>query len=189
MKYTLITLLASAIAASATTIVFSGTPVNSNRIVDNTGRNIAAADGASITAGQVVGGMFVSLVGTNGSSTGAVGNSVTTVLDGLWNGQTSNNSAEANDFDGDPIAVLVSLSADSFAVVTTSSTFPANGGGVGDSFTLSIDNITGVVEELSAPGTTFESNRLTLGVVPIPEPSTALLAGLALVGGLVRRRR
>ncbi len=181
-------MLAASSFAGATTIVFSGSPANSNRIVDNMGRAIAAADGASVTAGSVSGDAFSSLVGTNGSSTGAIGNPAVVLLDGLWNGQTSNNSAEADAFNASPIAVQIVVSPDVFAVVTTSAVFPANGGGVGDSLTVPIDSITGVVTSLSTPGTVFENNQLVLGAA-IPEPSSALLAGLALVGGLVRRRR
>lgn len=190
MKYTIILLAALSSVASATTVVFAGPPSSNVAFFDNTGTIVGPEFNAVVEAG-LASTTFISLVGVNGSTTGTIANANIPVLDGRWNGQTSNNSAEANQFNNQSIAVLITLSETDFAVATTSATFLPNGSGVNDTTTVNIDTITGFVAELSAAGTSFdaESGVFTIGTSVIPEPSVTLLGGLALFGGLLRRRK
>ena len=138
--------------------MFSGAPSDTSRFINVNGVPVGPEQGAVVEAGTIVNGSFVSLVGSQGFNTGSIGTFFTPLLDGLWLGQTGNNSAEASFFDNQPIFVRVNipLSLPSFPVPLSSTTapilstdayFPENGGGVADAISLSIDSITGVVPE------------------------------------------
>ena len=120
----------------------------------------------------------------------------TPTLQGRWLGNYADTAATANAFNGLPIWVRISVDLgggiNGLAHFSSTVSFPTNGGGVGDSVNLAGTTLTGFAPS-STPGTAafaagggFTNGRVTIGVVP--EPTTALLGLLGIVG-LIRRRR
>lgn len=176
--------LIAATISQGTTIVFDRQLPTANHIVDGLSELVTADDNATVTAGMLSEGSFVSLVGMHGWNNGSVGHAATSVLDGLWIGDGGNNSIEATAFDNQLISVRIDLGS-AWAVFTTSAVFPVNNGGVGDVGYVDIDAVTGIVPELSSPGSSFGGGFL---VVAVPEPSVMCMGMIACLG-LMRRRR
>lgn len=212
MKHTLIVLLGLSSFASAATSVAVGNatiaPPNFSAvpIVDNAGAPIAFqwaagtfAEATDFTASfETLASSFQrngSAVNSNPGALGLFSNQVTdaaTAIDG------------SDSFTGKPVYIVIADnttfgSATDYLVILANQNWAAEIEGTGGSVSFSLEDqgsysvVRGqsasvAADGYGAPFTAFNGGEaLTFGVVP--EPSAVLLGGLALLGGLVRRRR
>ena len=170
-------------------------------IFDNAGVAVLAGD-LTISLGSFSGTPDASLAGFTPFSTETItndsnGNFINDVINFL--GPTDGpGSAEDLGFVGNSIFVVLANSVgDQVAVFESANTVVGNtlipnGPALIGTTPVEISNSGGtlvvgdLLTDVDAAGATFSNG---IGLVTIPEPSAALLAGLALVGGLVRRRR
>ena len=136
-------------------------------------------------------------------TSGAISNSLAGgFLEQNFDGPTLN---QTSPFVGEGVSVIVTDAADlasstAFAAFSTGSTFAADVQSINNATPtaglLTANAVFGVTEsgsferEVPSPfGTQIQTFESGVALTAVPEPSAALLAGLALVGGLVRRRR
>lgn len=192
--------LALAVTAQATTVTLSagfsgpfvekidGTRVNGGLVLLGT---MTDAQRDSLSAGSLsadVDAVFAEFGTRNSSATGSIAGSFTNV------------GANAGDFDGKQIYIWVFNGTDKtsaehalFTVANPAAPgtgnpwlFPANLGGVGDGTTISVAAL--LANSNNGVPRAIAGNNLRL-VPAVPEPSGALLAGLAGAALLFRRRR
>jgi hypothetical protein len=185
MKLKLLTcaaLVAIAAQAPATIVTLAGGAAGAT-FVDNTGAPINAP--GVVQVGTLEGGAFKQFGTTAGNLQNVFGQN------GKWAGSIADNAlpGPADAFNGLPIFVKIEVDALNFGVYTysTPKNFPVNAGGVGDTVNLLSTELDQVVPELSAPGAAIDAGGIMIGLVP--EPSTSLLAGLAGLALLIRRKR
>jgi len=198
----LVALLLPLSLANATTVTLSSSPF---------GPLVNDSDGNNVGSGNVI------LVGTFSDPTNAdldtalasfmeFGTATTVAIgpnDGRIAGVITDTTAAADAFNGQDIYLWVYNSATVaasteygvFRAETPAGaewTFPTNAGGVGDSVTISIADINTnpIIPGTSiTPGANDPTGSTILTLVPIPEPSAALLFSIATIGFLFRRKK
>ena len=179
MKNTLLGLLCLVSGAGATTITLTG-PADF-LVTDITGAPLSFRN---VEVGFIdASGAFVQFAPSDASQP-SIG-LASGALPGRFIGNASDNSSAADLFNGETIVVNFVKGGVNVFVSSSTGVFPNNNSGVGDTFSLSAVTLD-TIEDLSTPNGVFIESDV---IIIVPEPSSALLAGLALVGGLIRRRR
>lgn len=184
MKYTLTVLLGLAASLGATTVSLTG-PADF-LFTDNAGTPLSFRN---VQVGTVTEGIFVQFaVGdTSQPSIGLPSNAP--IFAGRFAGNASDNFATADPFNNQPIVIRVPGENGAIGFLSAEGiNFPVNNSGVGDVLSFSSESID-TVSPLSTDGVFIDTANRRIVVDAIPEPSVTLLGGLALFGGLVRRRR
>lgn len=194
----------SALAQTTVTVSTFNTAADFLALTDNAGELILNGDGSfavgTFASPSEIANSFA--VGNLLTDFNAVSNESPTTfgspIDGIFNAAVSASIPAGSALIGQPIFVVVGDSAtladsSSFAVFATPETFEAEVNGIGSETVNLFGNIAAadvIVGSLEGPISVGPaSSTATVAFAAIPEPSSALLAGLALVGGLVRRRR
>jgi hypothetical protein len=181
---------AALVSANATTIAGSGGTAGS-QFVTSAGTFLTPTN-AAVQVGSFIDNVFTQFAIADATP---ISFGTTVSLQGRWLGNFSDNQAlTAAPFNGLQVWFKITTTADGGgeAYFGSTSNFPTNGGGVGDSLNVLGSTLTTFRDSVH-PGTAafaagggFTNGSVTVGVVP--EPSAALLGALGALG-LLRRRR
>jgi len=202
MKHTLTTLALVALtlgSAKATTVTGSGGTTGA-RFFTSSGTLLTSSN-STILVGKGVGASFAQFAVTDITPI-AINDAIGTPAGGRWAGSFADTSATANPFNGAAIVFKITTTADGggTSYFTSTSLFPTNGGGVGDSISVPASSLTTFSAADSGGGTaafnaslTFGANStpngyVLIGTTPVPEPSVFALLGLVGLVGLRRKR-
>ena len=188
MKSIITALVASAVisSAGAATIVLGG-GTNGLTFLTDTGVLLSPSN-ATIQVGSLVGNTFTQFAPLDPTQPTFA---TTGVLAGKWSGNASDNAATADIFNGQQVWFKIDINIEGITgtafVSQSGQVFPNNASGVGDSLTISSQNLDVINESLNTVPVRIENGQMIFTVVP--EPSAFLLGVIGAVGLVSRRKR